>query len=431
MYQIPDRPAADHWLSTSVNRMFKSAFHSTPRLHGVQQYMSNDLLTKSFLLLVIVYLILVRILRFRAVRKIEEKYACYVRDPYLMDYKTAHEIMKLSMLCDMPFGFGFGTQWALLKTFAVSSGTPLLVKTRQLTTETKIAKRAADTGAILSEFLIGSVDSDRGLKALSKLNWIHRRYGNRITNDEMIHTLAMFVLEPQRWIDRYEWRPMTNLEKNASYIYWKEIGNRMGIKDIPATLKDCEKWTCEFEKSNIYYCESNRICAECTIDMLLKNVPKFMHSFVRGVSASFLEEHVRIALGMSSPPPWIANLVWLFFSARGWAIQNLFLPRWRPLDMRAEQSSDGRFHSKSIGPEPWYIKDTMWNRWKTWWATQGRLVPGPQFKSNGYLPEELGPAEFEKLSRNSVLNEAELMKEYAEKGGAAAVGCPFSVSLNY
>lgn len=360
----------------------------------------------------------------------EEKYAKYVHDPYSMDYKTAHEIMKLPMLYDMPFSYGFGTQWALMKTFAVSSGTSLLVRTRQLTTEAKIGKRAADTGAILSEFLIGSVDSDRGLKALSKLNWIHRQYSSKITNDEMIHTLAMFVLEPQRWIETYEWRPMTSLEKDATYIYWKEIGNRMGMKDIPATLKDCEKWTEEFEKTNIYYCESNRICAECAMNMSLKNVPGFMRGFVRHVIASFLEENVRDAIGISSPPPWIANLVGFCFWTRGWLIQNLFLPRLAPLDMRAERSSDGRYHSKLLGPEPWYIKDTMWNRLKTWLATQGRLAPGPQFKSNGYLPEELGPVEFEKLSKKSVLREAEAMKQYAEEGGAAIVGCPFSISLN-
>lgn len=347
-----------------------------------------------------------------------------------MDYKTAHEIMKFPMLYDMPFSYGFGTQWALMKTFAVSSGTSLLVRTRQLTTETKVGKRVADTGAILSEFLVGSVDSDRGLKALSKLNWIHRQYSSKITNDEMLHTLAMFVLEPQRWIETYEWRPMTDLEKHASYIYWKEIGNRMGMKDIPATLRDCEMWTEEFEKTNIYYSENNRICAECATKISLKSVPRFMHGFVRNVIASFLEEHVRAAIGISPPPLWIESLVQLCFWTRGWVIQNFFLPRFVALDMSAEKSADGRYHSKLMGPEPWYVKDTVWNRCKTLLATQGRLTPGPEFKSNGYLPEELGPVEFEKLSKKSVLKEAEAMKRYAEEGGAAMVGCPFSISLS-
>jgi hypothetical protein len=178
----------------------------------------------------------------------------------------------------------------------------------------------------------------------------------------MIYTLAILVLKPQRCIERYEWRAMTDLEKDASYIYWKEIGNRMGIKDIPATLKDCDEWVEEFEKTNVYYYESNRICAETVTNMLLKKVPQFIQGFVRNVNASFLEERVRIAIGISPPPQWIANFVWFCFRIRCWVTQNFFLPRLQALDMRAGQSADGRFHSKTMGSEPWYIKDTTWNR---------------------------------------------------------------------
>lgn len=38
---------------------------------------------------------------------------------------------------------------------------------------------------------------------------------------------------------------MTELEKVAIFIYWKEIGNRMGIRDIPNTLEELELWTAE------------------------------------------------------------------------------------------------------------------------------------------------------------------------------------------
>jgi hypothetical protein len=68
----------------------------------------------------------------------------------------------------------------------------------------------------------------------------------------MIHTLAMFVLEPQRWIERYEWRPMAELEKVAAFIYWKEVGNRMGIKDIPQTLEALKTWVDDLRMS-IWY----------------------------------------------------------------------------------------------------------------------------------------------------------------------------------
>ncbi|PVH68332.1 hypothetical protein DL98DRAFT_599614 [Cadophora sp. DSE1049] len=78
------------------------------------------------------YLALVRTLRYRAVNNIQRKYARFVKDPYSMDYKAAHEIMLLSMLYDTPWMHFFGTSWALIKTYSIASGTSLLVATRQL-----------------------------------------------------------------------------------------------------------------------------------------------------------------------------------------------------------------------------------------------------------------------------------------------------------
>lgn len=206
----------------------------------------------------VLYLGLVQILRFRSLRNLNKTYAAYLHDPYSLDYKTAHQIMKRVILYETPFMFVFGTQWALLKTYTVAPGTGLLVQTRQLTSGSTVGKRAEDTGVILTEFLVGSMDSDRGSKALAKMNWIHRRYGNKIKQPELLHTLAMFVLEPIRWLKEREWRPLTGLEKVAIFRYWKEIGNRMGITDIPDTLEELEIWTVEYEKTNVYFTKNNR-----------------------------------------------------------------------------------------------------------------------------------------------------------------------------
>ena len=320
----------------------------------------------------------------------------------------------------------FGTTWALVKTYGIASGTELLVQTRQLTTEDKVGKRAEDTGVIIAEITIGSLDSERGLRALSKMNWLHRRYGSKIGNEEMIHTMAMFVLEPQRWIERYEWRVMTELEKVASFIYWKEIGNRMGIKNIPQTLHELEAWTEDFESSHMVYAESNRQCAETTINMYLRNIPQFLRSFARNAASSLMEDRVRIAVGLPEPPSWISCIVISVLKSRGWIVRYFFFPRLYELDVLQPPGPNGRIQRNIYGFEPWYVKDTIWMRLSSWLQTGGRLQPGSKFKSTGYLPEELGPVEYERVSKDSVLKEAETMKLYATKGGAAVVGCPFS-----
>jgi hypothetical protein len=138
--------------------------------------------------LAILYLSLVQLLRFRAIRNMERKYAAYLSNPYKLNYKQAQEIMQLSLLHEFPFLFTFGTQWALIKSYGIASGTPLLVKTRQLADYSKAAKRAEDTGVLLGEFLVGDPDSERGRLAMSKLNWMHHRYD--ILEGDYVHTLV-------------------------------------------------------------------------------------------------------------------------------------------------------------------------------------------------------------------------------------------------
>jgi hypothetical protein len=85
------------------------------------QHLDNQFLIAFVVGSAVLYLSLVCLLRFRALRNLEQKYSRYARSPYSMDYKTgAHEIMKLPMRYEMPFSYGFGTRWALLQTFAVS-----------------------------------------------------------------------------------------------------------------------------------------------------------------------------------------------------------------------------------------------------------------------------------------------------------------------
>jgi hypothetical protein len=376
-------------------------------------------------IVVVLYLGLVQALRYRSFRNLNKTYAAYRRDPYLLDYKTAHQIMKRVMLYEFPWMFGLGTQWALLKTYTVPTASGLLVRTRQLTSESTVGKRTEDTVVLLVEFLVGSLDSDRGSKALAKVNWIHRRYGSKIKQPELLHTLAMFVLEPIRWINDHEWRPMTELEEVAIFRYWKEIGNRMGIRNIPDTLEELEKWTAEYTKENVYFTKYNKMCAESTMRLFLRNVPLFMRGFAQHAAVSLLEERSRLALGYEKPPRWISRLVASAFCLRQFVIRHLFLPRLHELEPLAKLDSTGRLYRDKWNFEPWYVKVTAKTWLKGWFWTSGKVLPGPKYKSNGFLVEELGPVEYEQISKDSVANEAEEMQTYASQGGSAEFGCPF------
>lgn len=376
-------------------------------------------------IVVVLYLGLVQTLRYRSFRNLNKAYAAYLRDPYSLDYKTAHQIMKRVMLYEFPWMFAFGTQWALFETYTVATGTELLVQTRQLTSDSTVGKRTEDTVVLLTEFLVGSLDSDRGSKALAKVNWMHRRYGSKIKQPELLHTLAMFVLEPIRWLNNREWRPMTELEEVAIFTYWKEIGNRMGIKNIPDTLEELKIWTAEYTQENVYFTKYNKMCAESTMRLFLRNFPLFMRGFAQHAAVSLLGERSRLALGYEKPPRWISRLVSSAFYIRRFVIRHFFLPRLHELEPLAKLDSTGRLYRDKWAFEPWYVKVTAKTWFEGWLWTSGKVLPGPKYKRNGFLVEELGPVEYEQISKDSVAKEAEEMQAYASQGGSFAFGCPF------
>jgi hypothetical protein len=71
-------------------------------------------------------------------------------------------------------------------------------------------RRYVDTGVLIRDFTSSPFDSTRHATALARMNWLHSRYD--IANDDMLYTLSVFVTCPQRWLERFEWRGLTELE---------------------------------------------------------------------------------------------------------------------------------------------------------------------------------------------------------------------------
>lgn len=225
-----------------------------------------------------------------------------------------------------------------------------------------------------------------------------------------------------------EWRTMTELEQAAVYTYWREIGSRMGMADIPTTLAELKAWTAEYERDNMYYSTNNHACAEATVNLFIRDMPSFAQRFAKQAALSCMEPRVLVALGYDEPPAYIRSFVRGFFKTRAWVIRHLVLPRWKAIDALPKEKG-GRLYRNLWAFEPWYVQATLWEKAKGWFWTGGKAVPGREFKSDGYLVEELGPVEYEKVSKEGVLKEAKQMQRYAEAGGAAGMGCPFKIRL--
>ena len=123
----------------------------------------------------------------------------------------------------------------------------------------------------------------RSAIALGRVNYLHGRWKNKISNDDLLYTLSVFVIEPPKWNASYEWRKMTRLEEEALFALFYHIGRCMGIENIPETYEELIEWSTEYERVNFVYTQSNADVAEHTVNLLLSTVPSFAHPFAKQV----------------------------------------------------------------------------------------------------------------------------------------------------
>ena len=120
------------------------------------------------------------------------------------------------------------------------------------------------------------------------MNDMHDRF--RIANEDMLYVLSTFVFEPIRWIERFGYRPMTEHEKTAWFHYYRELGQHIGIADIPADRAGLEAVNRQVEATRFRHAESNHRIGSVTRDLLLGfYIPRRLFRLGRPVAHAFMD----------------------------------------------------------------------------------------------------------------------------------------------
>jgi hypothetical protein len=237
----------------------------------------------------------------------------------------AWEIIRLSVFYEFPWDFNRALELALYKTYAVPSISKILFSTKQF--EKHPQKRYDDTDIILSEIIENGLDEGRGLEALKRLNFLHSHY--KISNDDYLYVLSTFVFDTGRWINQYGYRKLSSHEELAGFFVWKEIGEKMNIKDIPDNIADFEKFHDDYEKENFKYCESNLKIARATENLMLSwYMPSFAFDAARPFLHAVMEPHLLKAFNYKEPGEAMRTLVTNSLRARSKA--ESLIPRTKP-----------------------------------------------------------------------------------------------------
>lgn len=196
------------------------------------------------------------------------------------------------------------------QTYGIPSVSSLLVATGQLADIHTASKRIADTGVLLLEFALNGPTSERAIQAIARMNFLHAGYqkSGRIKNDDMLYTLSLFALEPARWVEKYEWRKLTELELCACGTYWKSMGDAMdvsysnlpssipGWKDGLQWLDELEAWSLQYEGEYMVPAITNKQLADSHLEIISINVPAILLGPCKKMISVLLGERLRKAM---------------------------------------------------------------------------------------------------------------------------------------
>lgn len=266
-----------------------------------------------------------------------------------LDPERDHQrIMFLCAAHEFPFDMVRSLEFALFRTFAVPSIGALLDRTGEFSQRAQ--KRYDDTDLIMSQIYEYGYDSERGRAALARMNSIHGRF--KIANDDFRYVLSTFILEPMRWIDRFGWRRMVEQERQGLYYFWREVGRRMNIQDIPPSLAEYEQFNIEYEQSRFRYSDASHRTAAATRDMLLAwFLPKSLWPLGEPFVYALMDERLCTAFNFPAPSPGMRALVEGTLRLRARAVR--WLPERRRSLLRSSlphRSYPNGYRTEDLGP---------------------------------------------------------------------------------
>jgi ER-bound oxygenase mpaB/B'/Rubber oxygenase, catalytic domain len=263
--------------------------------------------------------------------------------------RDAQRIVVLDASYEFPWDTQRSLELAFYRTYAVPSIAELLDSTGELGQRTQ--KRYDDTQILISAFCEFGYDSDLGRRAIKRMNQIHGRFA--IENDDFLYVLSTMVFEPIRWNARFGWRPLIATEKLATFFFWREVGKRMAIQDIPETYDAFERFNVEFERERFAYTHAGHRVASATRDMFVGWFPGLPNWWGRPLVYALLDDALLDALGFAHPSPRLRRTAEAAVRARSRAVRALPArrsPRLRTLE-RHRTYRNG-YELEKLGPCP-------------------------------------------------------------------------------
>lgn len=229
-------------------------------------------------------------------------------DP-VSDYQRIYDNL---LFIDATAAMAAGMNLAFYRSFSAPRIAALLAKTRVAIDEP--VQRATDTAVLMWEMAMHGFDHERGRAALDRMNRIHSAF--EIENTDMVYVLSTLVVVPILFLDRYGWRRAFPQERAASAEFYREMGRRMNLREIPADFAGFESYMQGYERERFHYTDQARELIAATTSLMDHRFPKPLRGLVGILTSALMSRQMRVAAGVRNPPPGLGTLVRLAVRAQ-------------------------------------------------------------------------------------------------------------------
>ena len=188
----------------------------------------------ALLFLLTAYLVLIQALRFRRSNASAKHWRAKFPTRASLSKMTVDDafaiLLELQQL-ELPLAFEIGLAGALYRPHGIPTISRVVATTKQFANAVSGGKRVADSIVMIADFCQHAPGSSRACGAIARMNYIHAGYqkAGLVSDQDMLYTLALLAWLPIRFVERFEWRQLTDIEVNAIGVFWKSKSGRVMI----------------------------------------------------------------------------------------------------------------------------------------------------------------------------------------------------------
>ena len=158
-------------------------------------------------------------------------------------------------------------------------------------------RRATDTGLFVWELLHHGLDSPQGRTVLRRMRGMHARLP--VPDEDYRWVLGLFVVPGLQMIERYGWRQATNAERQAAVDWWRAVGARWGLPDVPETVDGLAALVADYERRHLRVNAPGRHLLEVSSAVVVEPLPRPLRPLALRCAGVLVDEPARTALGLA------------------------------------------------------------------------------------------------------------------------------------